>query len=55
MDINAVRVAIELCTFVAFIAIVAWAWSSRRGADFESASHLPFEGDDSRLDHREGA
>ena len=31
---------------VAFVAIVAWAWSSRRRQDFDEAARLPLEEDD---------
>jgi cytochrome c oxidase cbb3-type subunit 4 len=30
---------------VAFIGIVAWAWSSRRRSQFEAAAQLPLEED----------
>lgn len=29
-----------------FIGLVAWAWSSKRKADFDAAARLPLEGDD---------
>jgi cytochrome c oxidase cbb3-type subunit 4 len=32
--------------FVAFIAIVAWAWSSKRKAAYDEAARVPLEDDD---------
>jgi cytochrome c oxidase cbb3-type subunit 4 len=32
----------------AFLAVVAWAWSGRRKADFDAASQLPLEEDAGR-------
>ena len=52
MDLNTARIVIELCTFVAFVAIVGWAWSGRRVADFQRAAHLPFDADEPRADTR---
>jgi cytochrome c oxidase cbb3-type subunit 4 len=46
MDINTVRTAITVLALVTFLAIVAWAWSSRRSADFDAAARLPLEEDD---------
>jgi cytochrome c oxidase cbb3-type subunit 4 len=43
MELNTLRILIELVTFTAFVAIVAWAWSARRLEDFDSASRLPFD------------
>jgi cytochrome c oxidase cbb3-type subunit IV len=46
MDINTIRAAITVAAFLTFLAIVAWAWSSRRRADFEAAARLPLDEDD---------
>jgi cytochrome c oxidase cbb3-type subunit 4 len=35
-----------IVAMLAFIAIVAWAYSRRRQADFEDAARLPLEEDD---------
>jgi cytochrome c oxidase cbb3-type subunit IV len=35
-----------LVAMLAFIGIVAWAWSRRRQADFDHAASLPLEEDD---------
>jgi len=46
MDINSIRAAITVAALITFLGIVAWAWSSRRRADFEAAARLPLdEGD----------
>lgn len=45
LDINTVRSATTLASFVLFIGIMVWAWSKRRAADFEQAANLPFEQD----------
>ena len=45
LDINALRSATTLISFVVFIAIVCWAWSKRRASDFQEAANLPFEQD----------
>ena len=50
MDMNTLRVIIEVATFLTFIAIVAWAWSGRRVEDFRSAANLPFDADAGRND-----
>ena len=34
-----------LTLFIVFVAIVLWAWSSRRKQDFEEAAALPLEDD----------
>ena len=46
MDINTIRAAITVAALFTFLAIVAWAWSSRRRADFEAAARLPLDEDD---------
>jgi cytochrome c oxidase cbb3-type subunit 4 len=45
MDINTIRTTITVLAMLAFLGIVAWAWSSRRRADFDAAARLPFEED----------
>jgi len=46
MDINTIRAAITVAAFLTFLAIVAWAWSSRRREDFEAAARLPLDEED---------
>lgn len=46
MDINDVRTVVTVLTFVAFIGIVWWAYSSRRKKDYEAAARMPLDDDD---------
>jgi cytochrome c oxidase cbb3-type subunit 4 len=46
MDINTIRAVITVAALFTFLAIVAWAWSSRRRADFDAAARLPLDEDD---------
>lgn len=45
MDIGTVRGLITLALLLAFVAIVAWAWSRRRKPDFDAMARLPLEED----------
>jgi cytochrome c oxidase cbb3-type subunit 4 len=47
MDIDGLRIAITLVSFIVFIGIVLWAWSKRNKAAFAEAADLPFTDDDS--------
>lgn len=40
------RSLITLLSFIAFVGIVLWAWSSRRKHDFDEAANLPFADDE---------
>lgn len=42
MDINTLRAAVTLLSFIAFAGIVVWALSRRNQADFDEAAMLPF-------------
>lgn len=42
MDVNTLRIVVTLLSFGAFVAIVGWALSRRRRADFDAAARLPF-------------
>jgi cytochrome c oxidase cbb3-type subunit 4 len=42
-----------ITAFVAFGAICAWAYSSRRKADFDQAAQLPFADDAPQHEHHE--
>ena len=44
-DINTLRSLATVLSFITFIGIVVWAYSSRNGADFEEAANLPFQQD----------
>jgi cytochrome c oxidase cbb3-type subunit IV len=46
MDINTLRSIVTLVSFVAFLGIVAWAYSRGRKADFEEAAQLVFDDED---------
>ncbi len=48
MDLNDLRSAITLLSFVIFIGLVAWAWSARRRSSFDEAARLPFSGEEPR-------
>jgi cytochrome c oxidase cbb3-type subunit 4 len=43
MDIEDLRAAMTVLSFVAFLAIVAWAYGRRRNGRFSEASRLPFD------------
>ncbi len=46
MDINTLRTAVTVVSFVVFIGIMVWTWSPRRDPeDFAKAANLPFEQD----------
>jgi cytochrome c oxidase cbb3-type subunit 4 len=42
MDLNDIRSATTLFSFVVFIGIVFWAWAGKRRAAFDEAAQLPF-------------
>ena len=42
MDINDLRTLITTLSFVVFVGIVIWAWSSRQRTRFDEAANLPF-------------
>ena len=44
-DVNTLRSATTVVSFVLFIGIMVWAWSKRRKSDFDQAANLPFEQD----------
>ena len=46
MDVNDLRSVVTVLSFVAFIGIVAWAWSGRRRAAFDAAARLALHGDE---------
>jgi cytochrome c oxidase cbb3-type subunit 4 len=49
MDLNDLRAVVTLLSFVAFIGVIAWAWSRRNRKRFDEAANLPFA-DDERSD-----
>lgn len=44
-DINYLRAAVTLLSFVSFVAIVCWALARRNQAGFAEAAQLPFIGE----------
>ncbi|MDD5296645.1 MAG: cbb3-type cytochrome c oxidase subunit 3 [Rhodocyclaceae bacterium] len=44
--LNGMRSAVTVVSFLVFIGIVAWAYSSRRGKAYEEAANLPFQHDE---------
>jgi cytochrome c oxidase cbb3-type subunit IV len=44
MDLNVLRSVVTIVAFAMFLGIVWWALSRRRGAEFEEAARLPFDG-----------
>jgi cytochrome c oxidase cbb3-type subunit 4 len=45
MDINDMRSAVTVVSFLVFVGIVAWAWSKRNKSNFDEAAQLPFKDD----------
>ncbi|MGV0998452.1 MAG: cbb3-type cytochrome oxidase subunit 3 [Fluviibacter sp.] len=43
MDQNDFRILVTVVSFIAFLAIVFWAFSRKSKPDFDVASRLPFE------------
>lgn len=46
MDINTLRSIVTVATFIIFLGIMAWAWSSRNTESFDEAAQLPFKHDE---------
>jgi cytochrome c oxidase cbb3-type subunit 4 len=45
VDIGTVRGLITAALFIAFLALVFWAYSKRRKADFDELARMPLEDD----------
>jgi cytochrome c oxidase cbb3-type subunit IV len=45
LDINTLRSAVTVISFITFVGIMVWAYSGRHKTDFEEAANLPFEQD----------
>ena len=43
MDINTLRSVVTVISLLAFLGIVAWAWSRRNRERFDEAARLPFQ------------
>jgi cytochrome c oxidase cbb3-type subunit 4 len=46
MDVNTLRSAVTVITFILFLGILVWTLSKHRSADFDEAAKLPFGQDD---------
>lgn len=46
IDINLVRNAITVASFVAFLGILWWAYAPKRKATFDKNALVPFEGEE---------
>jgi len=46
MDVNTIRSAVTVITFILFLGILVWTLSKHRSADFDEAAKLPFGQDD---------
>jgi cytochrome c oxidase cbb3-type subunit IV len=45
MDINALRIAVTIISFIVFVGILIWVWRNRNTSDFKEAADLPFKED----------
>ena len=52
MDINDIRALFTLLTFLAFIGLWIWAWSSKRKTDFDATAHQLFSEDEELIHQR---
>jgi len=48
MNLNDLRIAVTILSFVAFIGVVRWAWSRRNLSRFSEAARLPFSDEGER-------
>lgn len=42
MDINTLRAAVTIISFLTFVGILIWVWRRRKTNDFKEAAQLPF-------------
>jgi cytochrome c oxidase cbb3-type subunit 4 len=45
MDINSLRIAVTILSFIVFVGILIWVWRNRNTSDFKDAANLPFKED----------
>jgi len=45
MDINILRIAVTILSFIVFVGILVWVWRNRNTSDFKDAANLPFKED----------
>jgi cytochrome c oxidase cbb3-type subunit 4 len=59
MDLNDIRSAITVVSFIAFLLIVVWAWRTGRQGGFDAAARLPLVADSDdpvdRMNDNQGA
>jgi cytochrome c oxidase cbb3-type subunit 4 len=49
MDINDMRSAVTVVSFLVFIGIIWWAYSDRRQASYDEAARIPLDDDEALL------
>ena len=54
MDINIVRDAVTVISFLIFMGILLWAYGTGSKRGFDQAAMIPFEDDDAPADHSRG-
>ena len=54
MDINIVREAITVISFLLFMGILIWAYGNGSKRGFDEAARIPFEEDEEPGDHARG-
>ena len=45
MDMNILRVAVTIISFIVFVGILIWVWRNRNTSDFKESANLPFDED----------
>lgn len=45
MDMNTLRIAVTIISFIVFVGILIWVWRNRNTSDFKEAANLPFKED----------
>lgn len=45
MDMNTLRIAVTIISFIVFVGILIWVWRNRNTSDFKDAANLPFKED----------
>jgi cytochrome c oxidase cbb3-type subunit 4 len=45
MDMNTLRIAVTIISFIVFVGILIWVWRNRNASDFKEAANLPFKED----------
>ncbi|MDI1297991.1 cbb3-type cytochrome c oxidase subunit 3 [Methylotenera sp.] len=45
MDMNTLRIAVTIISFIVFVGILIWVWRNRNTSDFKEGANLPFNED----------